>query len=159
SRHRWCSHLASYSLAWRVAVGDSTLPRALDARRQAIAQLLDDLLRRDGAVALIDPPLQQRDRHLVLRAECRRNPAGLAEAVGGRFGDVMFQLVFVAVDELGRQAQAGLVAAHEQEGFLADLHCALAPRMFFVRLGEDSANFRSAAAACFGVVASAILNF
>src|SRR4051794_22238035 len=108
------------------AVTDAT---SLARRLRDVRDPREQLLRRDRAVALVDPPLEHRHRHLVLWPERRGDPAGFAEAVAGRLGERVRQRLLVVVDQLRRQAQAGLVGAHEQERLLGNLDRALAPGM------------------------------
>src|SRR5687768_7683121 len=50
-------------------------------------QRLHQLLRGDGAVALVDPPFEQVERNLGHLRKSRRHPAALPQTVAGRLGE------------------------------------------------------------------------
>src|SRR5205823_12943179 len=112
------------------------------ARLRLLGQILHQFLRRDGAIALVDPGEHQFDRHRLASVEGRRHPARLAEAVARLRGEREHrQRGIEAVGELAAHAEGLARHAEEDEDLLSDLHHGLAPGVIFpgARIGEGGA--------------------
>ena len=101
-------------------------------------QFGDQLLGRDGPVALLDPVAEDVDGCLVAGREAGADPARPAEAVPRRLGEGHAQRRLAGVGQLDRQAHAPVLRwhAHEHEDLLADLGHAIAPRMVLPGTGQ-----------------------
>src|SRR5436190_10354651 len=92
-------------------------------------ELFYHLLRRHGAITLVQPRFEQRDRGLLPPAEVGRDPAVLAEAVVCRLGEGKVVRHVARMRKLERRA----VIANKNEHLPIDLNRDLTPRVIFGR--------------------------
>jgi hypothetical protein len=104
-------------------------------RSTRLAELRDELLGSDGAVALVDPRLEHVERYRIAGPEGRRHPAAPPEPVVCRLTERELEGSLGAGRQLHRETQPRLVLAHEDERLGAHLDGAVPPREVLVRLG------------------------
>src|SRR5262249_40671165 len=64
-----------------------------------------ELLRRLGAIAFVNPRLEQVQRGHLSRKRSKGNPAALAETIAGRLGERQLQRFVVCIRKLDRNAE------------------------------------------------------
>src|SRR3954447_14239552 len=115
----------------RVARGAGDPDGSLREPQDEVLELLHQSLRRNRAITLFDPRLDQIERLLI--GEIRRDPTALAEAVAGRLSERKVRGHVTRLRQLHRNREASvLVGAHEEEGLLLHLHRTMAPRKLLI---------------------------
>src|SRR5262245_1997747 len=95
-----------------------------------------EFFRRDRAVALENPVLQQVEGRLVAFGEARRDPAGAAQAIAGWRGERQRQGHLERDRQFHAHAELPVLSAQERENLAVHLDDALAPGKLLVRFRE-----------------------